>query len=81
MAHEFPKVAEGRFKQQVKVIGHQDVAGKLDPVNFQGLGQDVDESFAVGIVFEDVFSFIAPARNVIYRAGVLDAQGSYHALL
>ena len=81
MAHERTEIAEGGFKEKVKVVGHEDVAGELDGVNSEGLGEDLEEALAVGVVFEDVFLFIAPASHMVNCAGVLDAERSCHALL
>jgi hypothetical protein len=81
MAHELTEIAKGSLKEKVKVVGHENVAGELDGVDIEGLGEDLEEALAVGVVFEDVFLFIAPAGHVVNRAGILDAERSCHALL
>jgi len=41
MAHEFGEIAEGSLGEQMKVVGHEDVAVKLDDVNMEGLGKNL----------------------------------------
>ena len=81
MAHEFAEIAEGCFNEQVEVVGHEDVAGELDSVDVEGAGEALEEAPPVGVVLEDVFLFIAPARDVVDCSRVLNAERSGHARL
>jgi hypothetical protein len=78
MAHELAQVAQRGFQEKMEVVGHEDVARKLDGVNMEGLAQDLKEALAVGVVLVDLFLFIAPAADVVDGTGILDAQRSSH---
>jgi hypothetical protein len=71
--HEFGKIAEGCFEEEMEVIGHEDVAKEFDGVNIDGLVQDAEKAMPICIAFENVFSFVSPAGDVVHSAGVLNA--------
>jgi len=42
------------------------------------MNEYLDEAFSVGVVFEDVMAFVAPAGYVVCCSGILNAEGSGH---
>jgi len=55
------------------MVGHQDIAVKLDSVDVERLVQKLKKTASVGIIPVDVLLFVAAAGNVIDGIGVLDA--------
>ena len=78
MAHEFGEIAEGSLGEQMKVVGHQDVAVKLDSVNMKRLGKNLQKALSVTIIFEDVFLFISSAADMVNTARILNPERSGH---
>ena len=78
IAHEFGKIAEWCFEEEMEVVGHEDVTTELNAVDINRLIQNPQEALAVGVVFVDVFTLVATAGDVVDGAFVLDAQGARH---
>ena len=78
MTHELAKITEGRFKQKMKMVGHQDKTVQGDIVCFEGAGQDFQKSNPVDIILENSLSLIATVRDMINCAGKLDAKRPCH---
>lgn len=72
VAHEFGEVSEGCLDEQMKVVGHEDVAVKLDGVNMEGLDKNLQKALPVGIFFENIFLFVSPAADVVNSTRVLN---------
>jgi hypothetical protein len=64
------------FQQKMKMISHQNSIIYLNVFNSLGPGQYFYECLTVSIVSKDVPPLIAPAGDLIYRSGILDAQRS-----
>ncbi len=77
--HEFRKVAERGFHQEVEVVRHEDVAMQFDGVDIEGLVQHEKEAASICVIPKDVFLFIAAARDVVNSIGILYAEGARHA--
>ena len=54
------------------MVGHEDVAVKLDGVNMEGLNKNLQKALPVGIFFEDIFLFVSPAAHVVNSTRVLN---------
>jgi hypothetical protein len=78
MAHEFGKIPQWRFHQQMEMVVHEDIGVEYDRVDVQGLGENTQKCFAVVIIPEDVSSLISAARDMVHSAWILDAQLSGH---
>lgn len=61
------------------MVGHEDIAGKFDGIDVDGLAQDAEEALPISGVLENVFSLITAAGDVIDSAFVLDTEGAGHA--
>ena len=78
LAHNQRQIRLARVQHQVVVVAHQAVGQNLGVKAVHGLGQDAQEGFAVFVVLEDRTAPIAPCRDVVQRAGELNAQGAGH---
>ena len=76
--HEAVQISLRRVDHEMKVVGHQDVAVDLDPINRATFRQNVQELAPVGIIRKDVPAFVAPGSDVLPGAGVLDPQRAGH---
>jgi hypothetical protein len=70
LAHEFRKVSEGRFDQEVKMVYHENIGVQLDGIDVQGL-VSIWKTSSISIVFGAFRSF--PTGDVV-TASVLDSK-------
>ena len=54
------------------MVGHQDVAVKLDGVNMKRLGKNLQKALSVTIIFEDIFLFVSSATDMVNSARILN---------
>lgn len=80
LAHEFRKVSEGRFDQEVKMVYHEDIGVQLDGIDVQGLSEYLEKTSSISIVFEDCLPFIPTTGDVVDSVGVLDSKRPGHAV-
>jgi hypothetical protein len=72
MAHKFGEIAQGSLGEQMKVVGHQNIAVKLDGVNMKRLGKNLQKALSVTIIFEDVFLFVSSAADMVNSPWILN---------
>jgi hypothetical protein len=78
VTHECSEVALGCLKKEMKVVGHEDVAVKLYGIDIERLEEYLLKSFPVCIVTKDCLFVVAPASDMVHRAGVFDSEWSGH---
>ena len=74
MPHELAQIAPWRRYHQVKVVAHEHIGVKLDPVNRKRSPQFFEEGLPVPVVAKDRPAVIAPARDVIISPGEQDVS-------
>lgn len=79
VAHEFGQVPERGLDQQVKMVGHQDVAVELDRIDVDGLIEKLQKAAAIRVIPKNILFFVAAAGDVVNSVRVLDAKRSGHA--
>jgi hypothetical protein len=73
VAHEFGKIGQLSFHQQMEMVGHEDIGVEFNRIDMQRLGEEAMECFPVFIVSENVPSFISSASYMIHRTRILNA--------
>ena len=68
----------GDFEQQMKVIGHQDIGVQGERVALARLAHQGLESAVVLVVSIDLLALIAPADDVVQRAGKVNTGPTSH---
>ena len=76
--HAGDQVGLGRLDHQMKMIGHQAPGMDVPAGLLTGLVQGLQEEFAVPVVLEDGLAPVTAIHDVVYGAGILDAQLSGH---
>jgi hypothetical protein len=78
MPHEFTEVGQVRLHNQVKVVGHQDVAYDSDVIDLGAILQSAEKCGAVSIGDKYILFAITAVHYVVVGSRIFNPQRSGH---
>ena len=72
--HADDEVGLGRFDDEMKMVGHQDIGMNLPAGAGTALGQEFEEGPPIGVVLKDAFAPIATVEQVVDGTGILQPK-------